>query len=268
MSITINAINQSTVVSDSEVDIVCAAITEQAKHLVKAGWNDAKNARIYRYRRTPPSEAWPCYIVDDYPDAGDALGWHEATPNGDPIVYVLAGVVKRYGLKWSVTASHEFCEVVCDQGANECVDLGNGVFLANETADAVESDADGYRIESTDPATGRNVSVLVSDFVTRDWFLPDATGPFDWANRLNSPLTLRPGGYIGVWRNGQWTQAVANRPSPDGHSRVEFSTRTPRKRANKQAWTDVPWIAVPAGVPLTAELVEQAEVMTPWEKAA
>jgi hypothetical protein len=267
MSITIAAINQSTIVSDSELDLVCAALTGQSKDLLASGWNDARNAKVNRYRRTPPSEAWPMYVVDDHPEAGDALGWHEATPNGDPIIYVLAGVAKRYGLSWSVTASHEFCETVVDQGANEVIDIG-GVFLANEACDAVEADEYGYTKQVADPVSGRRLNVLVSDFITRDWFLPDATGPFDFTGQCPSPVTLLPGGYIGVWRNGKWTQAVADRPSPGGRSRVEFSTRTPRKRAGEADWTGVPWVAVPAGVPLTSDVVLSAPVMEPWGRAA
>jgi hypothetical protein len=106
--------------------------------------------------------------------------------------------------------------------------------------------------------------------VTRDWFLPDATGPFDFKGSVSVPLSLLPGGYAAVQRGGQWTQVVANRPTPDqlGHSRVEFSTRTPRRRAGKADWTDVPWLVVPAGVPLTPEVIDNAPVMVPWEQEA
>jgi hypothetical protein len=269
VSIKIAAINKSTVVTDAELDLVCLALTAQRNDLLGSGWNDAAGATVKRYRSKPPSDAWPMYVVDDDPSVSDALGWHEATPNGDPIVYVLAGVAKRAGLSWSVTASHEFCEAVCDQTANEGVELGPGVWLANESCDPVEADRYGYVRSVSDPMTGRSVNVPLSDFVTRDWFLPDATGPFDFRGHLTSSLTLLPGGYAAIERNGQWSQVVANQPSPDGRrSRVEFSTRTPRRRAGKADWTDVPWLAVPAGVPLTADVIDNAEVMAPWAQAA
>jgi hypothetical protein len=213
-------VNHSRLVTDDQLDALAAALTTQAGHLGLAGYDVVAECR--RYNATPPKTAWQLVILDDA-DMADALGYHETTPAGQPLGKVFARTVADAGLSWTVTASHEWVEMLVDANALLGADLGNGTWVAFEVADPVEADVYGYTIDG----------VKVSDFVTPAWFVPDAPGPYDWTKHCKRPLTLLPGGYVAVQRNGQWTQQTAQRPSPDGVSRVEFARRINRRRAHE-----------------------------------
>jgi hypothetical protein len=209
-------VDHSTLIDGADLDGLAAALTTQARHLNQAGYPIA--ATVTHYRRNPPANAWQLVILDDS-DQADALGYHETTPTGQPLGKVFARTVQDAGLSWTVTASHELVEMLVDPWAVLGVDLGNGDWVAWEAADPVEADAYGYLIGD----------VLVSDFITPAWFTPGAPGPYDWTHSCPAPLTLLPGGYVAVQRNGQWSQVVAREGSPDGVSRVEMAHRIDRR---------------------------------------
>lgn len=214
-------INLSSVATDNELDALADALTTQIKQLGHAGYPIV--ADVHHYYRRAPAYAWQLLILDDS-DQADALGYHYTTPTGQPVGRVFARTVTDAGLSWTVTASHELVEMLVDPWASLAVDLGGGTWVAWEACDPVEADAYGYQIAGVD----------VSDFITPAWFTPGAPGPYDWTGRCPRPLTLLPGGYVAVQRNGQWTQQVAREASPDGRSRVEFAHRIDR-RADKRA---------------------------------
>jgi hypothetical protein len=211
-------INHSTVVRNDELDPLARALTVQAIHLGKAGYDIVADAQ--RYKGTPPHAAWQLVILDDA-DQADALGYHETTPAGQPLGKVFARTVRDAGLSWTVTASHEFVEMLVDPWATLGVDLGGGVWVAWEACDPVEADAFGYDING----------IRVSDFITAAWFVDGAPGPYDWTTHCPAPLTLLDGGYVAVQEGGEWQQVLAERPSPDGVSRAEFARRIERRRA-------------------------------------
>lgn len=215
-------VDHSTAIDGADLDGLASALTVQAGHLAAAGYPIA--AAVTHYKRNPPADAWQLVILDDS-DQADALGYHETTEAGQPLGKVFARTVLNAGLSWTVTASHELIEMLVDPWAVLGVDLGYGEWVAWEACDPVEADALGYRIGD----------VLVSDFITPAWFVPGAPGPYDWKGHCPAPLTLLPGGYVAVQRNGEWSQVVAREPSPDGVSRVEMAQRIDRRTRREAA---------------------------------
>jgi hypothetical protein len=208
-------VNRSTVVHDADLDRLASALTTQAGHLAQAGYDVIATVT---HPAKPAKTAWQLVILDDS-DQADALGYHETTKAGQPLGKVFVRTVTDAGLSWTVTASHELVEMLVDPWALLGVDLGGGTWVAWEACDPVEADRYGYLIDG----------ILVSDFITPAWFVPGSPGPYDWTKHCRRPLSLLPGGYVAVQRNGEWTQQVAREASPDGVSRVEFAQRINRR---------------------------------------
>lgn len=218
---TVALIDRSTIATAVDLDALAKALTIQVGHLADAGYNVFANVKAYR--REPPADAWQLVILDDT-DQADALGYHTTTPEGHPLGRVFVRTVTEMGLNWTVTASHELIEMLVDPWAVLAVDLGDGTWVAWEACDPVEADAYGYLING----------VAVSDFITPAWFTPGAAGPYDYRGHLHRPLALLPGGYAAVQRDGEWTNVMAQRPSPDGPSRAQAAQRIDRRRAHRR----------------------------------
>ena len=126
------------------------------------------------------------WIKDSLPEAPGAAGYHATLPNGAPVEYIGrdgSNSLIKGGQALSVTISHECAEVAGDRAANFWADKGDGVEVALELSDAVESyyyDIDG---------------VSVSDFLTRAFFTPGAPGPYSYLGMPSAPfVTANAGG--------------------------------------------------------------------------
>lgn len=213
--------NVSSVVTAEELTKVVAALEVQVQRDFGPVYGVSANLPIV----TTPSAVGPkdwMIVVGDDSDAVGALGYHELTSNGQPLGKVFAKTDKEDGLNWSVTASHELLEMLGDPVAN-LLSLGSdGQLRAYEVCDAVEDDSLGYEVD------GGFGEVLVSDFVLPAWF--DSTpGPYDFCGKCDAPLKLLPGGYIGVYKNGVWTQITQTGKRTDRLSRrfgIRISPRT------------------------------------------
>ena len=110
---------------------------------------------------------WGLVFLDDT-DRQNNLGYHDLTPDGQPLGKVFVRDVLNYGKKVSVTASHELSEMLVDPG----IHMGargpdENSWYAYETADAVES--------SDFPVDG----IAMSNFVYPAWFEPFRAPDFD-----------------------------------------------------------------------------------------
>lgn len=208
--------NVSTVVTAEELtEAVGALQTQVSDHFGPAYDIDAYLYVIPDLTALPP-EDWLIVVSDDS-DAANALGYHELTPNGQPLGKVFAKSDKDDGLSWTVTASHELLELLADPWAN-LLSLGaDGILRAYEVCDAVEDDSLGYEISG----------VKVSDFVLPAWF-NSTPGPYDYKGHCDAPLKLLSGGYIGEYASGSWTQVMqdAMGRAPRKHRRFAIRSRT------------------------------------------
>lgn len=188
--------NISTVLTDAQVLDVLPAMRRQT-YQVREWWRTSVEDLIFG--EPPIPEAWQIVVADDSDQAG-ALGYHDFTPDGRPISYVFAKTAGQYGYSWTVTFSHELVEMIADPWISALMQTGDKRFHALELGDPVEADALGYHIH-----VPGHEPVLVSDFVTPNWFVPGATGVYDFKAHCIEPLQILEGGYAYIWEPpGGW----------------------------------------------------------------
>ena len=145
--------------------------------------------------------AWAIAFLDNA-DVQNALGYHDLTPDGLPLSKVFVQTTLRAGQKVSVTACHELAEMLVDPAINLCSTGPRGLIYAYETADAVEEEE--FSIDG----------IAMSDFVYPAWFegfRKAGSAQFDYLKRVKQPFQILPGGYMPVFRNGQWTQIFGSK---------------------------------------------------------
>ena len=230
----ISIINATTVLNDSEIRPVVEALQKQVSNDFRPVWGIDAKLNFVPATVNPPAGTWWLVILDDSDQAG-ALGYHDLTPDGLPIGKVFAGTDLKYGLTWSVTASHELLEMLADPNINLTVlvqTAAAGTLYAYEVCDACESDNDGYEIGV----------VRVSDFVFPSWFEDFRTKgstQFDQGNHIQSPLQLLSGGYIGafdVTSGSGWHQVTAEKRPANLMSRGNVGTRRERRATPRYQW--------------------------------
>jgi hypothetical protein len=232
--IQISIINESTVVSDADVQQAVADLQIQVhQHFAPAWGIDADLTFVPSYGQ-PAANTWWIAVLDNTDQAG-ALGYHDITPDGLPLGKVFAGTDIQNNLSWTVTVSHELLEMLGDPDINLSMFMenndGTGTLYAYETCDACEDDQYAYMINNT----------KVSDFVYPAWFETfRASGTqFDYCNYITAPLQLLPGGYIGVYNitaGTGWTQKHAENASLNYHMRAHVGSRRERRRTPRSQW--------------------------------
>jgi hypothetical protein len=201
----IAVINESTVVSNALAASVTGALRVQVERDFAPEWGLMATINFYPDKTKVKPAAWQFVLLDDADQAG-ALGYHEVTPNGQPLGKVFVKTSTQNHIAWSTTASHEMLELLADSYTDlqTIVPTGNttATLVAYEVCDPVENDS--YAIGG----------VLVSNFVLPQWFEGDATAAHKWdfLGNLKAPLSLSPGGYMSVMQittNKGWQQVTA-----------------------------------------------------------
>lgn len=240
-NIKISVINQTTCVTDVQAQPVVAAMQVQVHRDFAPAWGIDADLVFVAKGQTPDPQSWWMVLLDDS-DAAGALGYHELTPSGLPIGKVFCKTDIKYGLEWSVTASHELLEMIGDPDINLTVfhsmTRNGGMLYAFENCDAVEDDKFGYKIDG----------VMMSDFVLPSYFQPSIPGKWDFCGHLQGPYpSLLPGGYLSqfaVNMPGQaqgWTQIQAQRMiaeahGPDRTSRTSHGARKLKRAVDRSDW--------------------------------
>jgi hypothetical protein len=145
---------------------------------------------------------WAILFVDDA-DVANALGYHDLTPDGLPLSKVFVRTTTQAGEVVSVTTCHELCEMLVDPALNLCSTGPRNRLYAYETCDAVEEET--FKING----------VEMSDFVYPSWFedfhKPSST-QFDYLKKVTKPFQILHGGYMPVFKNGEWTEIFGASP--------------------------------------------------------
>ena len=153
-------INESTVISNAEVAAMVGAFEKQWNEDLSPVWSTPQaNFSLMSHGQKPDPAAWWLVFLDTS-DQANALAYHDLTNTGLPLSKVFVKTIKQDGASLSVGATHELCEMAVDPWLNSASQDPQGVFWATEICDPVEDDQYGYEIDG----------VLVSDFVTPDWF--------------------------------------------------------------------------------------------------
>ncbi len=196
-------------------------------HFVPVWGTPAKLVKATTFRK----DAWALAFLDDA-DVANALGYHDLTPDGLPLSKVFVKSTLAVGQKVSVTACHELAEMLVDPAINLAATGPGNVFYAYETADAVEE------IEFS--ISG----IAMSDFVYPAWFegfRKPGSAQFDHEKKVTRPFQILSGGYMSVFKDGQWTQIFGSpakakrfaREDRRGH-RSTYRGRTRRMRASRR----------------------------------
>jgi hypothetical protein len=224
----ISVINESTVLTDAEVTPVVAALQQQVTNDFRPIWGIDAELKMIPHGQQPPSGSWWLVMLDDSDQAG-ALGYHDLTSEGLPIGKAFAASDLKAGTSWSVTASHELLEMLGDPNINLSVLVQDadttGTLYAYEVCDACEDDSFGYKVSD----------VLVSDFVYPAWFesfRTQGSAQFDKMNKIEKPLQLLAGGYIGTFditAGTGWQQQTAERHPTNLRHRAYVGSRRERR---------------------------------------
>ncbi len=206
--------NESTVVKDDEVEKAVNALQKQVNNDLSKYWGkSAKLTFVPKGQKIPRDQCWMA-IMDNTDQAG-AGGYHDLTDQGLPMAKVFAKTEMDHGNEWTTAASHELCEMTIDPWINLAAIIENedhGMRLwAYEVSDPCEIDAQGYKIDG----------VLVSDFITPQWYEPGAINyrnvKFDHMGHLKQPFEILEGGYgqvFDILKGNGWQQITAKKPGP------------------------------------------------------
>lgn len=221
---TIAVLNRSTVVTDDEVrGITEAAQQDLTENFGPAWWTQTSKLTFVEHGDQESWRGKPNLVVLDTSDEANALGYHDFTPEGLPLGKAFAKTDQMDGAKLSVTLTHELWEMIVDPQINLCVtDDQRGVFVAYESADAVEADHLAHDVNG----------FAISNFVLPAYFSHTAKGPFDFGKVLSGPFQLAEGGYESYWTpNGGWQQDVQREGGPVASDRPRVGSRRERRRA-------------------------------------
>jgi hypothetical protein len=221
-----------------EVARVSAALQRQLQSHFGPVWDIGATIDAFAKLEDVPIDYWPIIVRDNIKTPG-AEGVH-MDDNGQPFALV------HYSPGWSLTASHELLEMLCDPTGNQVKagpspipEQGRVNFLV-EVCDPSEAYQFGYTING----------VTVSDFYTPNYF--DAfTAPgvrYSWTGAIDEPRQVLSGGYIS-WHDpvsDEWFQEVYFGAKPEFRSLGRLSAsqktsirnwiqqRTPEAKQNRQ----------------------------------
>ncbi len=234
-NIQVAVINESTVLTDAQLQAVIPALQTQVSRDFAPVWGIDAELIFVPHGSQPPAHAWWLIILDNS-DLASALGYHDLTDQGLPLGKVFAGSDIKMGYQWTVTASHELLELLADPYTSLAAfiqpDANTGILYAYEVADACEADNLGYSING----------VLVSDFVFPTWFesfRQPGSVQFDFCNHIQKPFQLLPGGYIGVFNLASstgWHQLTAEKGQFKYDMRPRLGSRRERRRTSRDQW--------------------------------
>ena len=117
-------IRATTHLTDSLVAAYVAAQQVQLDRDFAKYWQGSATCLFVPGGHTIPPGAWQCWLLDNS-DQANALGYHDLTADGLPLLKVFVGDVIRDGLSWTVTASHETIEALGDPLRTKTAQAGN-----------------------------------------------------------------------------------------------------------------------------------------------
>jgi hypothetical protein len=234
-TIQISVINESTVLADTDVVPVVAALQKQVTNDFFPAWGTDAELTLVPKGTQPASGSWWLVLLDDT-DQANALGYHDLTSEGLPIGKAFVVSDLKAGTSWTVTASHELLEMLGDPNINLTVFVQNtntaGILYAYEVCDACEDDSLGYKIDN----------ILLSDFVYPGWFesfRTEGSTQFDRMKKMQLPFQLLVNGYIGVFNvtaGSGWQQQTAEKRPASLLHRGGIGTRRERRSIPHDQW--------------------------------
>jgi hypothetical protein len=182
---------------------VSAALQKQATRDLGPIWEISATVDAFAKLEDVPDGYWPMIIRDDI--GVDAAGIHK-DPDGQPFALISAAATVD---QWSLTASHEMCEMLVDPSGDR---------QATGDSPVPGQGRVSFLVEVCDPSEGadfayRSNTILVSDFYTPHYFDPGGTTPgvrYSFTGNITQPREVLRGGYLS-WKNavtGDWWQKI------------------------------------------------------------
>ena len=173
-------------ISFAELGTVSAALQKQVTRDLSPIWNISATVDAFATLEDVPIDYWPIIVRDDI-DFPGAAGIH-LDKDGHPFALV------QQSNGWSLTASHECLEMLCDPlgnrvkaGKSPKPKQGRVEFLV-EVCDPSEADEFAYAVNG----------IIVSDFYTPDYFAPASTSGarYSFTGAIKKPRQVLKGGYL------------------------------------------------------------------------
>jgi hypothetical protein len=193
-------VSESTRAKMSDLLRVSAALQKQASRDLEPIWEVSSTVDPFDKLEDVPDGYWPMIIKDDI--GQNAAGVH-MDKDGQPFALISAADTLD---EWSLTASHEMCEMLVDPSGNRQM-----------TSDSPKPDQGrvSFLVEVCDPSEAADFAysvngILVSDFYTSNYFDPvTASGVrYSFTGKITAPRQVLRGGYLS-WKDsvsGHWWQ--------------------------------------------------------------
>lgn len=225
-------VSESSQVGIGDVLKVSAALQKQATRDLSPIWGMGATVDAFDRLEDVPLDYWPMIVRDDI--GYNAAGIH-LDRNGQPFALISASSSLDV---WSLTASHESCEMLVDpfgdrMVAGDSVKPGQGrVNYLVEVCDPSEAATYAYSVNG----------ILVSDFYTPQFFDPIAASGvrYSFTGVITKPRSILPGGYISfvdlateIW----WQQTWFGGAEPDFRSLGRLSSQgSYRSQIDRKTW--------------------------------
>jgi hypothetical protein len=156
---------------------------------------------------------WSIRLRDRLDEPG-ALGYHVTDEHNQPVSYVQAGD------DWSITASHEFLEMIVDPSGNRLhgARLPRGLEASHKMFGLPHDSSHVlYLLEVADPCEARSYEVggvQMSDFLLPSWYRtsPSPAAIYSHAGMCTAARHVAAGGYASfATPAGEWFQVFADR---------------------------------------------------------
>jgi len=252
-------VSEESSITMRELAAVAAALQKQATRDLGPIWTLEATVTAYGRLEDLPLDYWPVVVMDDIRNPG-AAGYHE-DKNGQPFALV------QYSRGWTLTASHEICEMLVDPfgrrlvaGQSPVAGQGRVRFLV-EVCDPSEAEANAYRING----------IVVSDFYTPHFFDPTRSAGvrYSFTNAITEPKQVLKGGYLswldsntGTWWQRSWfgakpvDRALKNFKARNGNLREALDRYRELERAKVMGRTETAAQRKAAGVRPIAEMAQ------------
>jgi hypothetical protein len=224
----IAVINESTAISDADIQKMLPAFTQQWNGDLEPIWGVEQTAfQLVAKSQAPAAGTWWLVFLDNSDQAG-ALAYHDLTNEGLPLSKVFVKTLLDDKASISVGATHELCEMAVDPWLNSACQDPQGTFWAGEVCDPVEDDQYGYNIGN----------VLVTDFVTPDWFAhKNAQTVMDFKKHANTPFQVLTGGYAQKFDPKQgWIQVTGEKARSSKRAEARRGSRRERRARSWKEW--------------------------------
>jgi hypothetical protein len=219
---TIACFNRATVPLGVDFDALIAAMQVFVDEHVAPVWGT--RAKLVRSKGFVPGK-WAMVFLDDA-DHAHSLAYHDLTPDGFPQAKVFVKTTLRNKKLVSVSASHELVEMLVDPSINMVtMRPGSKLVYGYESADPVEE------------LTFRVDRIPMTNFVYPAYFEAfhkPGSVRFDHLDKINKPFEIHPGGYLGVYKNGKWTQIFGSAAKKKRFAREDRRGRRSERRASRK----------------------------------